>query len=194
MSFFLRNYPRFGLKLLGAVIVALILVFGGAQIDRNADANTITQLHDIALSGPDAVAYTFFSVVTAGLFDISADGLPVFTLADPQIYLFTNNGSPGGALTGTFLNTDDNSGPGANSLIAGQSLGVGNYVVAVGAFFLEQSEARTDGNSGCCSGTVLVTIASANGVANLQIPEPATFMLVGFGLLALRFALRRSRD
>ena len=181
-------------KLLGAVTLALMLVFAGAQFDRNADANTITELHDIALNGPDAVQYTFFSVTTAGLFDISADGLPVFTLADPQIYLFTDNGSPGGALTGTFINTDDNSGLGDNSLIAGQSLGVGNYVVAVGAFFLEQSEARNDGNSGCCSGTVQVSIASANGIANLlQVPEPASFMLVGLGLLALRFALRRSR-
>ena len=182
-------------KLLGAVTLALMLVFAGAQIDRNADANTITELHDIALNGPDAVAYTFFSVTTAGLFDIAADGLPVFTLANPQIYLFTDNGSPGGALTGTFLNMDDDSGPGSNSLITGQSLGVGNYVVAVGAFFLSEGSARTDGNSvDCCSGTVQVSIASANGIANLlQVPEPASFMLVGLGLLALRFVLRRGR-
>jgi hypothetical protein len=181
-------------KLMGVVSLALMLVFAGAHIDSNADANTITELHNIALNGADAVSYTFFSVTTAGTFNISADGQPTFTLADPEIYLFINNNSPSGALTGAFVATNDNSGVGANplnSLIANISLAPNNYVLAVGAHVLMEPSARSDFNNANSAGTVLVTIASANGVANLQVPEPASFLLVGFGLLAFRFALRR---
>jgi hypothetical protein len=178
-------------KLVKVFLIAVILSIGAAQIERRALAYTITQLHDIALNGPNAVSYTFFTVTTAGLFNISADGLPTYTLANPQIYLFTDNGSPGGALTGTFIAADDDSGPGENSLIANQSLSVGNYAIAVGANLLSDASARSDSNpTGCCSGTVLVTISSEGGAGILQVPEPGSFILVGLGLLALRFARR----
>jgi hypothetical protein len=176
-------------KLTGVVALALMLVFSAAQIDRYANANTITELHNIALNGADAVSYTFFSVTTAGTFNISADGQPTYTLANPEIYLFTDNGSLGGALTGTFIASDDDSGPGLNSLIANKFLDIGNYVVAVGAHVLFESSARNDTNDANSAGSVLVTIASEQGRA--QIPEPASFLLLGFGLLAFRFALRR---
>ena len=179
-------------KLVRVLALALMLLCAGAGIGRNARANTITQLDNIDMNGPDAVSYTFFSVTTAGTFNISADGLPVYTLADPQIFLFTDNGSPGGALTGTFIATDDDSGPGSNSLIANQFLNLGNYVVAVGAHVLLENNARIDSNATSDAGTVLVSIASEQGVANLQqVPEPASFLLVGLGLLGLRFVRRR---
>ena len=178
--------------LLSSVILAFIFLGAEASIVKNAEANTITELHNIAMNGTDAVSYTFFSVTTAGTFNISADGLPVYTLADPQIFLFTDDGSPGGALTGTFIATDDDSGPGSNSLIANQFLNLGNYVVAVGAHVLLENNARIDSNATSDAGTVLVGIASEQGVANLQqVPEPASFLLVGLGLLGLRFTRRR---
>jgi hypothetical protein len=37
---------------------------------------------------------------------------------------------------------------------------------------------------------VLVTISSEGGAGILQVPEPGSFILVGLGLLALRFARR----
>ena len=167
--------------------VTLALALLALSLGKNADADTIivSEVHNIALNGADAVAYTFFTVTSAGVFDITADGPPAYTLADPQIYLFTDNGSPGGALTGSFIAMDDDSGPGMNSLINDQFLNAGNYVIAVGAFFLSENSARSDSNAdGCCSGTVLVTVS--------QVPEPGTFLLFGFGLLALRFIVRRA--
>ena len=124
------------------------------------------------------------SIFTEGRFLEAPSYLP---LLDPMVRLFQNNGSPIGALTGAFIAVaDDTVGLYPRLDLAG--LAAGNYILAVGAFELTMSEARS-GNASTPDIFNLdyrTTFRSATDVTiGGAVPEPATWamMIAGFGMV-----------
>jgi hypothetical protein len=139
------------------------------------------------------VDYIFFSF-TGGNLSIATDGFGGTPIGDPEITLLRDNGSALGALTGTIVGNDDDSGPGMNSLLSLVGLSSGSYVLAVGVFDLDDSEARSGIASGPgVAGGYRTTFTSQVDVTlgRNAVPEPATWMtmLFGFGLAGV--GLRR---
>jgi hypothetical protein len=166
-------------------LLLLLALFAGA-----AQANTISttvRVDDAPVYQP--VGYVNFNVLDDGFFNISAtsgflDGL------DPFIYLFTSPASEG-----TFIESDNNDGPGNNSLIS-RNLGIGSYVLAVSDNYFSLAEAiggyndsvnwRTDGNA-------KITISSEDGIAEFSaVPVPAAAWLFGSVLLGFAGFRRKS--
>jgi|1185.fasta_scaffold482169_2 hypothetical protein len=112
---------------------------------------------------------------------------------DPMIRLFLDNGSPAAGLTGTLIGTDDDSGPGVNSLLSLTSLSPGNYVLTVGAFNMLEAEARSGvADTPGSLGPYQTTFTSERDVVFGQlVPEPATWMTMLLGFAAIGAALRR---
>lgn len=83
--------------------------------------------------------------------------------------------------------------------------GIGNYTVAVGAFNLDENEARPGSNPSILraenSGAYNLRVASltqfggGTGVAvQTVVPEPSTGALLAFGLLGMGLARRRKQS
>ena len=144
---------------------------------------TVTALH---------VDYIFFSF-TGGNLSIATDRRSPDPLPDPEIRLFADNGSPLGALTGTSLGADSDSGAGVNALLTLAGLGAGNYVLAIGDFLMMESEARSGiADSPSLSGNYRTTFTSQVDVTiGRAVPEPATWMMMLLGLGVAGAALRR---
>ncbi|MBN7798624.1 DVUA0089 family protein [Parahaliea mediterranea] len=155
-------------------------------VATSAHANLITDSHDIVLLGPNSssVDYTYFGVSTAGNFDLSATNTG--GSLDTFIRLFLDDG---GLDAGDQIAFDDDGGIGLNSLISSLFLPVGNYILAMGDFFLEVEAAVSGVNIDDSSpefGTADIAISSEQGVAFLRspapVPVPATLWLFGLGL------------
>lgn len=109
---------------------------------------------------------------------------------DPMIRLFVDDGSPIGGLTGNLLASDNNGGPFVNALIEG-NFGEGDYVLAVGSFFMTVGEARSGVASTPLDDRDYSTIISTtNGF--LSVPEPMTWMLMLLGMFGIGAAMRRA--
>ena len=152
--------------------------------------------------------YVTFDVLTGGAFrfwTISEPG------RDPQIYLFQGTRASLGALV-----TSDDDGcitnpaalcPGStnirDALITPTLVGGQTYTLAIGRYTFTESEARSGQmDGGDFSGQIVITsgngtatnFAVANGIpTTTTTPEPATWALMGAGLLGTAVASRRRR-
>jgi len=161
-----------------------------------AQANLITDTHDITASGEGSVGYTYFEVTTAGNFDIYTMGPTI----DPKIFLFYDD-----ALLSDIdlITSNDDSCPyslcgaaGAfsNSLIDNIFLELGFYVVAVSDFSFSESEAISGLNTNDMTGLVDIVITSDNGDAvgpTTDIPEPSSIALIALALIGFGISKRK---
>lgn len=169
------------------VAAAILVASVGALSAPVAAAVTVNDR--LSADGTEDIFFNF----SGGAFSVQVDPANTNGLADPEIFLFQDNGSPSGALTGSLVGHDDDSGPGLSALISG-TLAAGNYVLSVGRYDFTQAEAR----SGKADFTPMerrfvATFSNGVTISNgpAAVPEPASWamMVAGFGVIG--FALRR---
>jgi hypothetical protein len=172
------------MKKLQVLILATTLGLAGT-----AEANLLEKTVIVSDTDPGSVQYVNFFVDQSGIFDIRAQGADTLGAGynpDPQIYLFD------APLSGDhFLVSDDDGGIGYDSLLAGVSLSLGHYVLAVSQSVLDLDEAVSGLNAGSVfgPGKIKVSIYSADGTA---LPEPTSLTLVAAGAAAFAAARRKA--
>jgi hypothetical protein len=171
------------------IILAALTIF---SLIGTANANVITSTVDISVA--NSVQYFNFSVTTAGLFDIAAEGSATLGAgydADPYIYLFSDSLD-----VANVLASNDDGGVGFNSLISDLLLGFGDYILAISEFSFSAASAISGNNALNINtpGLIQVTLSSQSGVAtSTSVPEPATLALFGLGLLGFAVSRRRKQ-
>ena len=175
------------MKLLKYLLASIALIAGTAQANT---ISTTVRIDDAPIN--QTVAYVNFDVTDSGLFNISANS-NFFDGTDPFIYLFRRPAS-----VGTFIESDDDSGP-LNNAFIDRNLAIGNYVLAVSTYTFSLSEAISGYNGSVnflTDGNVDVTISSRNGTANFvnpsAVPVPAAAWLFGSALLGFAGFRRKS--
>lgn len=150
-----------------------------------------------------AVDYYDFTVNRSGRVSFNVFAWQPGNELDTELFLFRDNGSAHGALTGSRVANNDDSGAngwdndgsiaGFDSYLRRIMLDAGDYVLAIGAFNLTQGEARRGTNRGLGSqatGDYQITFNDRAVVTN--VPAPAPLALLGLGLVGLALRKRRS--
>lgn len=183
-------------------LLSVVFCLFGFLSTSAANAALIEQTHDITLEGEGTVGYTYFEVTTAGLFDIYTNA----TTLDGELYLFADDGALDSA---DYLAYNDDSCPlslcaesavGVNALISELFLDVGFYVAAVSDHLFTRDEAILGLNNGhgdqIGDATILVDVAGSDTYGAhariATVPEPATFILLGLGLIGVAGFRRRN--
>lgn len=144
---------------------------------------------------PTGVA-TFFFSFTGGAYSIQVDprGNTNNQLADPEIFLFADDGSPKTGLTGALIgqNDDINFPTNLSARLSG-NLAAGNYVLAVGQFNFTQAEARAGVANYDRPGAFTATFSDGITLQAGAVPEPATWAMLMLGFGAMGATLRRKQ-
>lgn len=173
----MSTYRRVSGNLCRAVVVVLAS-FAFFSMAEKAQATTI----DGTLEAFE-VDYQFFGF-DGGSLTIAVDSSDF----DPMISLFEDDGSSVGNLTGTLLGTDDDSGGELNSLLSFTNLSEGQYVLAVGAFLMSESIARSGiSEDNASSGSYTATFTPDVNVSPVPLPAAGWLLLAGVcGLVATK--------
>ena len=135
----------------------------------------------------NGVEYIFFTH-NGGDLTIEVNGV---TLADPMIRVVIDDGSPVGALTGNIVATNDDGGPGLNSLLTGTNVAANNYILAIGAYFLSTTEVRSGvASTPDTDGTFQAIFTGNVTVPSIPVPPALPLLVGGAGALIL---MRRRR-
>ena len=186
---------KFGF-VIGSFVLAGLMGFA-----REAAADSI----EGTISSASEVDYYHFT--TSGgtaTFDIWGRGYgSSYNYFDSFIWLFEDDGSPDGALTGNDVAHDDDY-PFSAGFTDGTTsdldsylsttLSSGDYVLAVASYYLTEDAARAGVNlNGVTVGNYRLTFTGVTVPSASPVPEPATLALFGLGLGALALGRRRRR-
>lgn len=186
------------LKVLGLSCLLTVTspVFGIGETDTSMGplSNGLTAVNG-SIDTTSSIDYFRFTIGNSGALIIDVDtpipGPGNSTELDPLIYLFVDNGSD--PLTGSLIgsNDDENFSAGIfDSYLQMSNLSAGNYILAIGGWFLSETDARDGDNNGLYVGSYTINFTYTPD--QVAIPEPSTYALLG-GMLGIAGYVRNRR-